>query len=129
MNEYTLTIGQVIDQLKINEFAINQKGEAIKYADDDCLVYFDIESESNILEKRVILVSGYSQKDKWKIQTSFVAFEVAIDALVNGEIIEFYKDEHKFRFKKENEFTLSEMAQAGLTIADLIDGKWSICRK
>jgi hypothetical protein len=125
MNGYELTFGQVIDQLKVGGIATNIKGYAVKYDSNGTLVYFT-EGESVESEQKVVILSGLSQTDKWKIQPSYVSFSIAMTELENGEIIEFHKDEHRFRFKKENQFTLLEMAQARLTFADLVDGKWLV---
>jgi hypothetical protein len=127
MNEYGLTIGQVIDQLRMGEIAYNNKGDSVKYDTNGTLVYFNEESESAASEQRVVILSGYSQVDRWAIKPTFVPFDVAMDELEDGQIVEFHKGEHRFIFKKENEFTLSEMAQAGLTFSDLLAGKWIIC--
>lgn len=123
MNGYELTFGQVIDQLKVGEIATSDKMTTIKYNEDGVLVNF---SEEHKVEQKVVILTGYSQTDKWKIQPSYVSFVEAMTELENGEIIEFHKDEYQFRFKKENQFTLLEMAQAHLTIADLVDGKWLV---
>jgi hypothetical protein len=125
MNEFDLTFGQVIDQLKLGEIAVSNKMNTMKYDTNGVLVYFNEEHKG---EQKVVIQSGYSQADKWKIQSSYVAFDVAMDELEDGNIIEFHKDGHEFRFKKENEYTLSEMARAGITFADLLNGNWKIFR-
>jgi hypothetical protein len=127
MNEYGLTLGQVIDQLEMGEIATSNKGNTVKYDVNGTLVYIN-ESESTATEQKVVIISGYSQADNWKIQPLFVSFDEAMDALKDGKIVGFFKDGYRFIFKKENEFTLSEMAQAGITFSDLLAGNWSICK-
>ncbi|MEK4030834.1 hypothetical protein MKZ02_20150 [Pseudobacillus sp. FSL P4-0506] len=116
MSEW-LTIGQLIDQLKPNEIATDEKEEytvswkyGLTFVDEDKDTFKDI-------------IPLYKER-KWRIIPQYVSLEEAMKALKEGKVVTLYTTYTTHSFSTENYFR--DFVEKSITIAEFVSGKWTI---
>jgi hypothetical protein len=136
MNEW-LTTGQMIDQLKIGEVAVNQEGYKVKYGDTGIDLLF-FEPNEELIEPRVMesadkfIIHGvWVRKDKWRILPKYVSFEEAMKALKEGKTVYCHPNwcngKHKIEPLEAKENAIEFLLIKSESLLQIVfESKWTI---
>lgn len=115
-----LTIGQVIDRLKVGEVAESSQGDTLFWDDDteDLVIVSSIGREYLTLEQSMTTI-------KWRIKPNYVSFEEALQAYKNGDTITCYHGKD-FDGKTFVESFSIRGSNDELDMDMIVNGKWVI---
>ncbi|OLN21424.1 hypothetical protein BTO30_15010 [Domibacillus antri] len=120
MSEW-LTTGQMIDRILEGEVARNTLGQRVKIHSSGALVWFDNDQMVD-LNKRTVM-------ERWQILPNYVSFEVAMEALKEGNDVTFHPEGQPKKKITPPQFILLRMECIEIgkySLSNLINGKWSI---
>ncbi|MEH6941496.1 hypothetical protein [Bacillus sp. JJ722] len=124
------TTGQMIDRLGLNDVAVNQKGWMVGYDHKGNLLTWDKDEEKPTSKEsnEFSIYFPWVNKDIWEINYHFVSFEEAQHAHVKEKrtVVLYQTEDLQYRFIHGEYGHFKQLADDGIDLDELIEGKWLI---
>lgn len=125
-----LSTAQMIEQLGFYDTAVNQSGYQVGYDQKGNLLMWEKGKEKPGIKEgnEFTLYFPYVRKDHWEIQHHFVDFDEAMKVHAEEKkTVVYYHDENlQYRFEYGTYGNFQPLANDGIELKDLVDGKWII---
>lgn len=130
MTMKNLTTTQMLEQLGLEDVAVNQEGNHVAYDHKgNLLMWFEGEERPQVKDgNEYVLYYPWVKNDRWEINYHFVDFEEAqlAHARDNKTVVYYHSEEMQYKFVPGETDHFRQLSNDGIALSEITDGKWVI---